>query len=113
MPLFSDEPKKVKLRDWVDFLNKEYARKPDDQPTILTCPQGVVTYIVTRKTSSLSNLLFEVGNLMASGETSVDKQIKDILAANPRADLKTFETALGVTFIDIQLKDGSSGSIYG
>src|SRR5215469_8318488 len=69
--------------------------KPLMKQRIVTCPEGVVTYILAD-----DDPVAIIKQHINPDEK--DKQIADILRANPDADFKTLEAALGVKILDIQ-----------
>jgi|CZKS01.1.fsa_nt_gi hypothetical protein len=82
-------------------------------PTVVTCPQGVVTYKKRKDTPELGRALGVFFEMLETGKDPIAEKIKAILQANPNADLRRYEKTLGVTFIDIQLTNSGSGGIYG
>jgi hypothetical protein len=112
MSIFKKKPKEESNlgQDLWDVLKEVGDSIP---PTVVTCPQGVVTYRKRKGTPELGRALGALFETMETGKDPVIEKIKAILQANPNADLKRFEDALGVTFIDIQLTSGGRGGIYG
>jgi hypothetical protein len=82
-------------------------------PRVVTCPQGVVSYVAydlyfTKPSGippsadpySPSHLLRDWKNIHPLD--AIDQKIVDILAANPDADLKALEGALGIKILNVQ-----------
>jgi hypothetical protein len=63
------------------------------RPTILAVSSTVVTYQHARTTSLLSVIF-----------STTDKEIAEILAENPNADLTKHQEALGIEILDVQRK---------
>lgn len=69
------------------------------EPRVVTCPQGIVVYAVPDRPSVRSVIR------VAFDFKRIDQQIKDILAANPDADLagdEHLQKALGVKILSVQ-----------
>ena len=77
------------------------------KPRIITCPQAVVTYTISEEddASSIINHLLHPADK--------EQRIREILAANPDADLTAYESALGIKIIKVDRKaNRPSGDIY-
>lgn len=76
---------------------------------VVTCPQGVVTYRVARSKTDIGDNILDKALQMTFKPEATDNKIKEILAVNPRADLRKMASALGIEIIDCQLTSGGPG----
>ena len=88
-----DKPKRPSLQD----LSRSIFLDAVQKPRVVTCPQGVLAYSISQNPggSEILTRLFD--------PESIDQQIRDILAANPKADFTPeLQRALGITVMDFQ-----------
>jgi hypothetical protein len=89
----ADKPKRPSLQDFSRSIFLDAVQKP----RIVTCPQGVVAYSISPnpRGSEILTRLFD--------PESIDQKIRDILAANPKAEFTPeLQRALGITVMDFQ-----------
>lgn len=89
--------KKSKLFSELDQMGRNLFISAVRNPRILTCPQGVVTYMISEEESDLGTVLQHV-----LGPKEIDDKIREILAITPDINLEKL-TELGRTMgISIQ-----------
>jgi len=107
-----------RLKDQFGKVKDSYRNLSDEEKVALPgvvselSPQRVMTVgsvIVTYRLNA-ADPLSAIFSLFSAG--SAETKIREILTANPNADLVPMESALGVKIINIQRPGGGGGSIY-
>lgn len=96
------DPDKPRKKTLLDHATEEF-KKPVSQEFILTCPAGIVKYCIV----STSIAHFAI-NTFALKER-IDRKIRDILETDPGADLKEYETTLGIKVLSQRKSKGARG----